>query len=75
MAISDYTFDQSAAFRKDTALAKPKKPQSHFRVHLADGSKHDVSAACADDATRHVGKRYPQVKITKTKLIREQADA
>lgn len=75
MAISDYTFDQSTAFRKDTAPARPKQPQSHFRVHLADGSKHEVCAACAADATRHVGKRYPQVKVTKTKLIREQADA
>lgn len=75
MTISDYTFDQSAAFRRDAAPARPKRPQSHFRVHLADGSKHDVCAACADDATRHVVKRYPQVKITKTKLIREQADA
>ncbi len=54
---------------------KPKQVQTHFRVHLSDGSKHDVLAASAVDASKHVGKRYPDLKITKTKVVREQVPA
>lgn len=75
MPVADFTPDKSLTFRTPPPIEAARPKQSHFRVHLADGTKHDVSAACADDASRHVGKRFPSIKITKTKLIRETGTA
>ncbi len=75
MTIADHTFDQRGFNIRNPQADKPAVKQSHFRVHLADGVKHDVLAECAADAQKYVAKRNPGIKITKTKLIRSQAPA
>lgn len=50
-------------------------PDKRFRVHLADGSKHDVLTSDANTAARQIEKLFPGIKVTKTKLIREQVSA
>lgn len=75
MVLADHTFDQRGLNTRNQPGDKPAVKQSHFRVHLADGTKHDVLAACAADAQKYVTKRNAGTKITKTKLIRGEISA
>jgi hypothetical protein len=76
MPASDHIFDQRGFNLKNPPAAAAKaQPQMQFRVHLADGTKHDVLAASAADAGKYVEKRFPGIKITKTKRIGEQVSA
>jgi hypothetical protein len=75
MATSDNIFDQRGFNLRKPVHVQPAPKRTQFRVYLADGSKHDVLAENADDAAKHVEKRVPGVKVTKTKVIREQVPA
>ncbi|UIK04879.1 hypothetical protein [Neorhizobium galegae] len=68
MPATDHIFDQRGLnLKRPPAAAAKTAPQTHFRVHLADGSKHDVLAASSADANKHVEKLFPGIKVTKTK--------
>jgi hypothetical protein len=76
MPATDHIFDQRGFNLKNPAAAAAKPaPQTHFRVHLADGSKHDVLADSSVDANKHVEKRFPGIKVTKTKRVAPRAPA
>ncbi len=74
MPATDHIFDQRGFNLRNPAAAKPA-PQTHFRVHLADGSKHDVLAHSSVDANKHVEKLFPGIKVTKTKRVAPRAPA
>lgn len=58
--------------RPPAAQTPSSAPMTQFRVHLANGFKHDVLAASPIDAIRHTRKRYPDIRIIRAKVIREE---
>ncbi|WLR92156.1 hypothetical protein [Shinella zoogloeoides] len=64
MALTDHIYDQRLHLRRPPV---PVKAIHHiFRVRLAGGAEHVVSAARAEDANLHVKRRNPGKRIVST---------